>query len=63
LSELPRHPALSLGPPARGAPRTPSCMRAPFWGSEGARDVGGIACAWATELYRNGTDVLLSLPP
>jgi len=63
LSELPRHPALSLEAAREGGATHAIVHEGAFLGSEGPATSAALRALGATELYRNSTDVLLSLPP
>jgi len=62
LGELPRHPALSLRAlTATGATHV-LVHEGAYLGNEGAETSAALRTLGATELYRDGTDVLLVLP-
>ncbi len=62
LSELPRHPELSLDALREGGATHAIVHEGAFLGREGPDTFASLRRLGATELYRNGTDVLLLLP-
>ena len=62
LSELPRHPEFSLDALREGGATHAIVHEGAFLGREGPDTFASLRRLGATELYRNGTDVLLLLP-
>ena len=62
VSELPRHPELSLNAMRQGGATHAIVHEAAFLDSEGADTSAALARLGAVELFRNGSDVLLALP-
>jgi hypothetical protein len=62
LSELPRHPALSLDALRQGGATHAIVHEGAFLAAEGVDTSAALRRLGATELFRNGTDVLLVLP-
>ena len=62
LSELPRHAELSLGAMREGGATHVIVHEGAFLGVEGPDTSASLRRLGATELYRDGTDVLLLLP-
>jgi hypothetical protein len=62
VSELPRHPELSLEAVREGGATHAIVHEGAFLGTEGAETSAALRRLGAAELYRNGTDVLLGLP-
>jgi hypothetical protein len=62
LSELPRHPDLSLGAMREGGATHVIVHEGAFIGPEGTDTSEWLRRLGASELYRDGTDVLLALP-
>ena len=62
LSELPRHPELSLDAMREGGATHAIVHEGAFIGPEGTDTSASLHRLGARELYRNGTEVLLALP-
>ena len=62
LSELPRHPELSLEAVRAGGATHAIVHESAFLGTEGPETSASLRRLGAVELFRNGTDVLLLLP-
>jgi len=62
LSELPRHPELSLDALSQGGATHAIVHEGAFLGQEGTETTAALRRLGATELFRNDTDVLLVLP-
>ncbi len=62
LGELPRHPELSLDAMREGGATHAIVHEATFIGPDGTNTSAWLRRLGATELYRDGPDVLLALP-
>lgn len=62
LGEVPRHPEVSLRALAAAGATHVVVHESAYLGSEGAETSAALRTLGATELYREGTDVLLALP-
>jgi hypothetical protein len=62
LGELPRHPDVSLRALAAAGATHVLVHESAYIGSEGAETSAALRKLGATEVYRDGSDVLLALP-
>jgi hypothetical protein len=62
LGEIPRHPDVSLGALAAAGATHVLVHESAYLGSEGAETSAALRQLGATEVYRDGSDVLLALP-